>query len=297
MKILKLCFCSLFLSLLISCSETDIDWSGYSEGTTTSSAKKSSIPNSIPANAIISFNPTITLVSELSMGSTVSAIYENDVSGSTFPYANETIQVTASKMERQIKLTFNINGKPMVLEIDSFLDLGDDGYYDEFNVKVTFDGKDLGEFGGRFAGNQKPKNSSKSNIEEIKTGAPTEKQFQDLLTDKAFLTVDNDGPSDVRIVSMKRSGEFIISYPSYPTLQYTYEYEYNEGNPRFTVNLYENDTVNSAQITIELKFTNFYEGTYKWILITENGNQSSADEIGTFAYYSDIDAALKAINN
>ena len=292
---------AVFYALLFGCDGGPASNYPQQSAGTSSSPATAKMPSSLPAGTRISFNPEITLNVEVSAGSSGQATYTNNSGSSDFGIGEEEILVHLKLTPASLIITYTLkNNEQVELVLTNFIDMGDDGYFDEFNVKVTLDGKDLGEFVGRFSGNQKPKNSSKNNIQELKTAAPTEKQFQDLLTEKAFLTVDNDGPSDVRIVSMKRSGEFIISYSSpnpYPQYSYKYKYEYNGGNPRFTVNIYQNDTGNLAQIIIKLKFTNFYEGTYEWIEIWENEKQSSADETGTFVYYSEVDAALKAINN
>ena len=52
----------------------------------------------------------------------------------------------------------------------------------------------------------------------------------------------------------------------------------------------------------KLTFANFFEGSYEQVELIANGNSVPQDDKqdrrkGTFVFYSEVDAALKAINN
>ena len=129
MKILKTQFMHSSSFILISCSETDIDWSEYSEGTTTSSAKKFSIPDALPLGTQIHFNPEITIGEELTPGKTANSRYVNSNSASHFPLASETISVTLTKFHDYLELSFVISSKSILLKLNNFVDFGNDGFF------------------------------------------------------------------------------------------------------------------------------------------------------------------------
>lgn len=298
MKFLKLCFCSALLSNLISCSETDIDWSEYSEGTTTSSTKKSSIPDSLPLGTQLNFNPEITIGEELTPGKTVESRYVNSNSASQFPFASETISVTLTKVNDYLELNFEISNKNILLKLNNFVDFGDDGFFDEFDIEAIIDGENKDKSFGRFIGPTKPENRTVKNTINVNR-APTDEEFLTNLVEK---------PIQIKELYPEPRDGFLILHTNSKITRYilandednipsdeSWKYEYNNGNPRLIIHNRHTHESNSNpdhyhQSSTPLHFFSFYDGTYGGDGATEeeDGEITVDSELGTWSVLSKI---------
>lgn len=279
LQIFSLAICSFF----IGCGDSQ------SSDSESSSTENSFIPESLPKNTVISFNPTLRLNGEISDGATVSATYENSDPSSALPTGEGEVSISLVRTSTSLQLQFEHQGKSLLWEITGFEDMGDDGYYDEFSLSAKVDGEKVGDFVGRFSGNDKPRNNAVSNPQKTFQGTPTNKEFRELLTEKVFFT-NNDAGNDGSIVLFSKDGGF-SSWGDDDKA--TYIYNYNNGKPLLTLNGVESDG-DTWESLIELTFTNFYEGRYKHLDYKENGKFVDDLDSGTFVYYSDISTALKA---
>ena len=89
----------------------------------------------------LQINPKIILTSELTETTPASATYTNTQSGINFPVGNaEPITINLNKDGNDIILDFSVGSTEIILTFTQFTDLGADGYFDEFAVRVKING-------------------------------------------------------------------------------------------------------------------------------------------------------------
>ena len=150
---------ALFYAILFGCdSGPASNYPKESEGTSSSSAT-AKMPNSLPAGTRISFNPEITLNVEVSPGSVGQATYTNNSDSSDFGIGEEEILVQLELTPASLIVTYTLkNNEQVELVLTNFIDMGDDGYYDEFTVNATVNRNLKFSYVGHFRGLKKPRN-------------------------------------------------------------------------------------------------------------------------------------------
>jgi hypothetical protein len=268
---------ALFYAILFGCdSGPASNYPKQSEGTSSSSAT-AKMPNSLPAGTLISFNPEITLNVEVSPGSVGQATYTNNSDSSDFGIGEEEILVQLELTPASLIVTYTLkNNEEVELVLTNFIDMGDDGYYDEFTVNATVNRNLKFSYVGHFRGLKKPRNLAVS--ETFNTNrAPTEEEFTKYLIGKSlygFNLSGNGADGDMGGLILQPNGKFLqyITKDGTPKYVdgYSWEYRYNGGSPHFIVT---NENENQV-ITASLDFTTFYEASFTVISDQTNGQSN-----------------------
>ena len=222
------------------------------------------VPDSLPADTKLSINPTITLQSELSNGRSGKANYSND--DPTYFWVGEgVVDITLDRTSTSIVLSFTTkDGNKVVFEMTNFVDIGQDGFIDEFTVVGKVNGETKVNQVGQFRGNTRPRNINVKDTIDIKR-APTQKEFEDNIVGMLLVHIETSpDPGDGGMERFNSNGT-LTSYDFDGSLDEdelaTYKYDYNNGDPRLIVD--EEDGNYYSTDIIKLNFTNFLEGTYE----------------------------------
>ena len=283
MKLLKAILSFIIISCLASCG-------GGGGGSSTTSTP--TVPTSIPSGAKISINPEIEFASELTVGSSATAIYSNS-DATYFPVsADESVMVNMESTSSTITISFKLaSGEAIQLIISDLTDFGEDGYYDEYTVDAKVDGTSVLNTRGFFTGTKKPRNLGVSSPVDINR-APTEEEFNKYLVGKVIQTKEDDFVDDDGGYVIYNSDGTVTSYDWDGSLNddkiRKYEYNYNGGEP--IVIYTETRKDNNVTVVTETKatFYNFYEGTYDDLKKTPDDGTDSLDK-GTWRVVSKID--------
>ena len=273
MKLLKLMLSSIIVSCLASC------------GGGGKSAPAPAVPSSLPSGTKVSVNPEIEFTSELSIGSPAQAKYTNTVSG-TFPVSSdETITVNMESTSSTISISFKLaSGENIEFVMSDLTDLGNDGYFDEYTVDAKVDGNTVLNARGYFPGTTKPRNPRVSNPVNINR-PPTEEEFNKYLVGKVFYHEETSPKPG------EDKGYFVFNADGTSTWYEpkddtdvddeigTWKYDYNKGDPRFTLRWDEPDGDYNL-IIVKFEFTTFYEGKYQDLYEEENGKEVATNDEG-----------------
>ncbi len=248
------------------------------------------VPDSLPADTKLSINPTITLQSELSNGRSGSAYYIND-DPSYFWVGEGVVDITLDRTSTSIVLSFTTkDGNKVEFEMTNFVDIGQDGFIDEFTVVGKVNGETKVNQVGQFRGNTRPRNINVKDTIDINR-APTQKEFEDNIVGMLLVHVEKypdkgDGGidrfnADGTLTTYDLNGNWFEEGIG------TYRYNYNNGDPRFIVEATDTETIPSLgevrvdeKYIIKLNFSNLYEGTYETLesSYTYNGQTFYEDD-------------------
>jgi len=288
----------LSMFVLIGCGDAGSTLlSDSSSGVTT----EASVPTSLRSGTEISFNPEIVFTGELLPGSSANATYTNTSGSGSLPAGdNDNISVSFEIISTGVKLSFNHGGKAVELMLSNFLDMGNTGYIDEFTVEAKVDGVTQDKQSGRFSGNVKPRNTSIS--KPIDTNrAPTEAEFQKYIVGKAFYHEETSPEPGDDAGYMIFNADGTVDYfdldddgpnPDEINAVEIWTYNYNGGNPTLTLREDWTSKFNGKKnywvVTVDLDFTNFFEGTYKDIYEAEDGVVDSTIDEGIWKIFNSI---------
>ena len=286
---------TLFYAMLFGCdSGPASNYPKQSESTSSSSAT-SKMPNSLPAGTRISFNPEITLNVEVSPGSVGQATYTNNSDSSDFGIGEEEILVQLELTPASLIVTYTLkNNEQVELVLTNFIDMGDDGYFDEFTVNATVNRNLKFSYVGHFRGLKKPRNLAVS--ETFNTNrAPTEEEFTKYLIGKSlygFNLSGNGADVDMGGLILHPNGKFLQYITKDGTPKYvdgfSWEYRYNGGSPVFIVTI-ENE---KQVIEASLDFTTFYEASFTVKSDLTNGQSNENDYEGIWIALTGVPAVL-----
>ena len=131
---------------------------------------------SFPSGTILSINPVLEFETELTEGVSATANYSND-DPTHFWKGNEQVSVSLTNNGNTVILSFKLtNGDEVELIVSNFIDIGNDGYVDEYSVIGKVNGEVKIDQIGRFTGAVKPRfPNSPSDINVNR--APTKEEF------------------------------------------------------------------------------------------------------------------------
>ena len=247
------------------------------------------VPDSLPAETKLTINPTITLQSELSNGSSGTAYYIND--DPTYFWVGEgVVDTTLDRTSTSIVLSFTTkDGNKVEFEMTNFVDIGQDGFIDEFTVAGKVNGQTKVNQVGQFRGNTRPRNVNVKDTIDINR-APTQKEFEDNIVGMLLVHIETSPDAGDGGIERFNSNGFLTSYDFDGSLdeenEWTYRYDYNNGQPRLITEGPETvsstsgpDIEGVGRDVIKLNFDNFYEGTYEHLesTVTFNGQTLHLD--------------------
>ena len=282
---------SIFVSaLFVSCSEDDKAQSSVISKNTT----VATIPESFPSGTILQINPKIILTSELTETTPASATYTNTQSGINFPVGNlEPITINLNKDGNDIILDFSVGSTEIILTFTEFTDLGADGFFDEFAVRVKINGTELSSAEGVnrygfFEGSKKPRNATVT-IPKAFTSAPNEVAFDELIQRTSmYLKFDGD-KNESYLLDLFTSDKGILQHVGENhahNIRFLYKNE-DDASPKLQVSTEPGE---DHQFELTLTFSNFYEGTFVRFTHVKSGNDvyGSFPNTGTFRFYNRI---------
>ena len=237
----------------------------------------------LPAGSIVSFNPDITIYSDLRPGPKISANYLNISSAGTLPSGGGDINVSLTQESNSLVLAFIFKSKEIELTLSEFIDKGGDGSVEEFKVRVTIDQNENNLiYDGNFKGNIKPTTKISTKPVTDTNRAPTVAEFDTYLVNKPFFASDYELPEKQdRFVFGENEQLFL--WPDREEFG-SYEYLYNNGSPKLKT---QGILPDGRSFTSELAmtFTNFYVGTYEEEVLLFEGVPQNRLGSGTFRYY------------
>lgn len=231
----------------------------------------SAVPHTLPAGTEITINSTITMQTELSNGWSGTAYYIND--DSTYFWQGEgVVDISFDRISTSIVLSFTTNDDNKVeFEMTDFVDIGQDGFIDEFTVVGKVNSETKISRIGQFRGDVRPRNLNVKDTIDFNR-APTQKEFEDniggMLLVQRETYPDSSGGGIARFNDDGTTTHFQLD--GKPLGQGTYMYDNNDGDPRLisrgTATLKTpglGDIQGITKYVIKLNFKNFYEGTYE----------------------------------
>ncbi len=282
---------ALFISFFTACGDSQ-------EGTDgASGSEESAVPSSLPPETTLSFNPVLKFETELTEGVSATASYSNDDS-THFWEGNEQITVSLTNNGNTVILSFKLtNGDDVELILSNFIDLGNDGYVDEYSVEAKVNGQTKVSQTGQFLGNTRPRNSNVSKPIDI-IGAPTEEEFRKYIVGKAMHVIETSPKAgdDEGFIIFNADGTLShyeindLDDDEYEETVDRWTYNYNGGNPIIKIDERAINKDHYHIYEVSFKFSNFYEGTYKEISEIEDGftHDPPPDDEGKFKIFSKI---------
>ena len=208
---------------------------------------------------------------ELSNGWSGTAYYIND--DSTYFWQGEgVVDISFDRISTSIVLSFTTNDDNKVeFEMTDFVDIGQDGFIDEFTVVGKVNSETKISRIGQFRGDVRPRNLNVKDTIDFNR-APTQKEFEDniggMLLVQRETYPDSSGGGIARFNDDGTTTHFQLD--GKPLGQGTYMYDNNDGDPRLisrgTATLKtpdQGDIQGDERNVIKLNFKNFYEGTYE----------------------------------
>ena len=280
MKILQM-FSLAICSFFIGCGDSQ----------TSSDSAESVALTSFPSGTILSINPVLEFETELTEGVSATANYSND-DPTHFWKGNERVSVSLTNNGNTVILSFKLtNGDEVELIVSNFIDIGNDGFIDEYSVIGKVNGEVKIDQIGRFTGAVKPRfPNSPSDINVNR--APTQEEFDMFVSGAGslFLFQSESSPDaeDEGVVELKSDGT-AISYDvdgnrAQEWESFTYLYDYNDGSPLLYssssgyLDPSDSNRLVHVKQTTKLKFDNFFEGTYEVSSLTYPIDGDASDE-------------------
>ena len=264
-------FFALFISFFTACGDSQDGASGSEE---------SAVPSSLPPETTLSFNPVLKFETELTKGVSAKANFSND-DPTHFWEGNERVTVSLTNNGNTVILSFKLtNGDDVELILSNFIDLGNDGYVDEYSVEAKVNGQTKVSQTGQFLGNTKPRNSNVSKPIDINR-APTEEEFRKYIVGKPLYHIetwpdpgDDEGfeifNADGTVDSFEIVDHDSEDYDDHDEVDY-WKYDYNNGDPILILDEKSKTSSHYHHDRIRLIFDNFYEGKFEKIHEEEDG--------------------------
>ena len=264
---------------------------GCGDSQSTSDSPESAALTSFPSGTILSINPVLEFETELTEGVSATASYSND-DPTHFWKGNERVTVTLTNNGNSVILSFKLtNGDDVELILSNFIDIGNDGYIDEYSVIGKVNGDMKIDQIGRFSGSVKPRLSNSSSDINVNR-APTKEEFDMFVTLAGslflFQSESSPDPEGAGVVELKSDGT-AISYavdgnrtPEWESS--TYSYDYNDGSPLLYssssgyLDPSDSNRLVHVKQTTKLKFDNFFEGTYEVSSLTHSIDGEDSDQ-------------------
>jgi hypothetical protein len=293
---------AVFYALLFGCDGGPASNYPQQSAGTSSSPATAKMPSSLPAGTRISFNPEITLNVEVSAGSSGQATYTNNSGSSDFGIGEEEILVHLKLTPASLIITYTLkNNEQVELVLTNFIDMGDDGYFDEFTVNATVNRNFKFSYVGHFRGLKKPRNLAVSQTFNTNR-APTEDEFNKYLLGKSlygFNLSENGADVDMGRLVLHPNGKFLQYITEDGDQKYvdgfSWEYNYNGGSPVFIVTIEKpssDSEIEKRVIEANLDFTNFYEATFKVSSDLTNGQSNANNYEGIWIALTGIPTIL-----
>ena len=276
-------FFTLLISFFTACGDSQ-------EGTDgASGSEESAVPSSLPPETTLSFNPVLKFETELTEGGSATANYSNE-DPTYFWKGNERVTVSLTNNGNTVILSFTLlNGDDVELILSNFIDIGSDGFIDEYSVIGKVNGEVKIDQIGRFTGAAKPRFPNSSSDIDVNR-VPTKEEFDMFVSGAGslFLFQSESSPDaeDEGVVELKSDGT-AISYDvdgnrSQEWVSYTYLYDYNDGSPLIYSSssgylIPDSTSLVHVKQTTKLKFDNFFEGTYEVSSLTYSIDGEDSD--------------------
>ena len=274
--ILHIIFC---LLLLLGCE------SGSSNSATLGNSGDVSVTNLeyLPAGTVISFNPDITVKSDLRPGSEASAQYFNISSTGNLPRGTGDVNASLIQESNSLIVSFLFDSKEIKLTLSDFIDKGGDGSVEEFKLSVSVDqNENKIPYDGKFKGNIKPSTNISNKPISDTNRAPTVAEFETYLVNKPFFASDHELPEKQDRFVFGENGQLFL-WPS-GVASGTYDYNYNNGSPKLKIQGVLPDG-SSFISELAMNFTNFYVGIYNEEVLQFDGVPQNRLGSVTFRYY------------
>jgi hypothetical protein len=237
----------------------------------------------LPAGTVISFNPDISVKSDLRPGSEVSAQYFNISSNGNLPRGTGDVNASLKQESNSLIVLFLFESKEIKLTLSDFIDKGGDGTVETFKLNVSVDQIENNLiYDGRFKGNIKPTTKLFTKPVTDTNRAPTVAEFETYLVNKPFFASDDKLPEAQDRFVFGENGQLFL-WPS-GVASGTYEYVYNNGSPKLKIQGVLPDE-RSFTSEFAMNFTNFFVGTYEEEVSLIDGVPQDRLGAGTFRYY------------
>jgi hypothetical protein len=265
----------LFFIIMMSCRQDD------DIVTSSTSSNSATTPTTLSTGSIIAFNPKIEVTGATTCTFDNSMQTESKLPATAGPVdCNLSFAQTAENLDLILENKTLFGESNLKLTLNSFKDMGNDGYSDEFSVSAEHNGSSI-EQKGQFIGSQKPRNN---NITEEKlvdiSGAPTKEEFSNFIVGNSIFLEHTYGMfALIKFIDSSnaeyRSGYKDLSYDEDPT----YSYDQSSDTVGKLIFNWDGDLVN-----VEVTFQTFYTGTWK---------QTDGSESGNFNVYTDASMLIE----